>query len=205
MAADAPVPRHLLPASYACRVSPDTVRAAAASLAGALPPMSGGEPVFAAPWEGRAFGLALDTVEQLGSPWEAFRERLIAALAEKPERAYYESWVVALERLVADHDLVTNADLAHERAAVAAYRYDEGGVDIEVVPLAHDRTVLAQTLEIDPAAHVELYRLWSGSVAVAWGVRSFDVHGLQLADRQIPADGWAQLRDRLLSFETSAK
>jgi nitrile hydratase accessory protein len=183
--------------------SPETVRAAAAGLAGVLPPAAAGEPVFAAPWEGRAFGLALDTVEQLGLPWEAFRERLIAAIAEEPERAYYESWVVALERLVADHDLVTEADLTHERAEVAAYRYDDGGVHTEVVPLIHDRALLADLLHLAAAPHIELYREWSGDVAVVSGVRSFDAHGALLADRQIPADAWAPLRDRLLRFETA--
>ena len=166
--------------------------------------MSAGEPVFAAPWEGRAFGLALDLVEQRGLPWSVFRELLIAAIAEEPSRPYYESWVVALERLVAQQELVTLADLTHERAHVAAYRYDERGTDIEVVPLANDRAVLAQVLDIEPAAHVELYRVWSADVAVAWGVRSFDVAGAALAAHELPSDQWAALRDRLLSFQTPA-
>ncbi len=184
--------------------SPETVRAAAASLAGALPPTSAGEPVFAAPWEGRAFGLALDLVEQRGWSWDAFRMLLIAAIAENPRRAYYESWVVALERLVAEHELVSVADLTSERAHVAAYRYDEGGIDIEVVPLANDRAVLAHLVDIEPAAHVELYRVWSGTVPVAWGVRSFDAGGAQVAAHEMPADQWSDLRDRLLSFESPA-
>jgi nitrile hydratase accessory protein len=181
------------------------VRAAAASLAGALPPTSSdGEPVFAAPWEGRAFGLALDVVERHGLQWEAFRGRLIEAIAEEPQRAYYESWVVALERLVADHELTTEADLSRERATVAAYRYGEGGVEIEVVPLVHDRAMLANVLRIGPAAHIELYRVWSGSAAVGWGVRSFDAAGSPLTRREIPEDLWSLLRDRLLRFETAA-
>ena len=182
--------------------SPETVRAAASSLAGVMPPSSAGEPVFAAPWEGRAFGLALDTVERLGLPWEVFRDQLIEAIAEEPERAYYESWVVALERLVFEHDLVTDTELTQERSEVAAYRYDEAGVDVEVVPLAHDRAVLARMLDIEPAVHIELYRVWSGSGAVACGVRSFDGRGAPIADRQMAAEKWTLLRDRLLRFET---
>ncbi len=161
--------------------------------------------MFAAPWEGRAFGLALDIVEQRGLPWDAFRELLIAAIAEEPGRPYYESWVVALERLVAEHELVTVADLTSERAHVAAYRYDEGGIDIEVVPLANDRAVLADVLDIEPAAHVELYRVWSGDVPVAWGVRSFDAGGAALAGHELPMDQWSVLRDRLLSFQPPAR
>jgi nitrile hydratase accessory protein len=166
--------------------------------------MSAGEPVFASPWEGRAFGLALDLVEQRGLPWNAFRELLITAIAEEPRRPYYESWVVALERLVAEQELVTLADLMDERAHVAGYRYDEGGTDIEVVPLANDPAVLAQALDIEPAAHVELYRVWSGDVAVAWGVRSFDAGGAALAAHELPMQQWSALRDRLLSFRTPA-
>ena len=40
--------------------------------------------MFAAPWEGRAFGLALDLVEQRGLSWDAFRELLIEAIADEP-------------------------------------------------------------------------------------------------------------------------
>jgi nitrile hydratase accessory protein len=161
--------------------------------------------VFAAPWEGRAFGLALDLVEQRGWSWETFRERLIAAIAEDPQRAYYESRIVALERLVADHELVSVADLATERAHVAAYRYDEEGTDIEVVPLGNDPALLSELLDVDPAAHIELYRVWSGTAPVAWGVRSFDAGGVALARREMSADQWSDTRDRLLRFERPAQ
>ena len=92
-----------------------------------------------------------------------------------------------------------------ERAHVAAYRYDEEGIDIEVVPLGNDRAVLAELLEVDPAAHVELYRVWSGTAPVAWGVRSFDAGGATLARREMSADQWSDTRDRLLSFERPAQ
>ena len=88
-------------------------------------------------------------------------------------------------------------------AHVAAYRYDEDGRDIEVVPLANDRAVLAELLRIEPAAQVELYRVWWGSDAVAWGVRTFDADGSALANHALPADQWSHVRDRLLSFEPS--
>ena len=38
--------------------------------------------------------------DRLGLPWDEFRSRLIAAIADDPERPYYESWAVALEQLV---------------------------------------------------------------------------------------------------------
>ncbi len=70
-------------------------------------PRDNGELVFAAPWEGRAFALAVAVVERTGLPWDAFRQRLIAAIADDPDRPYYESWAIALEALVVDLDLAT--------------------------------------------------------------------------------------------------
>ncbi|MPY91497.1 MAG: nitrile hydratase subunit beta [Acidimicrobiia bacterium] len=55
---------------------------------------------FAEPWQARAFAVAVLACERLALPWDAFRDQLKAAIAEDPERPYYESWTVALERLV---------------------------------------------------------------------------------------------------------
>jgi nitrile hydratase accessory protein len=74
-------------------------------------PRANGELVFDAPWQGRALGLALGVVDRLGLDWDEFRQRLIAAIAAEPARPYYESWVVALERLLADHDVVSRHEL----------------------------------------------------------------------------------------------
>jgi hypothetical protein len=35
----------------------------------------------------------------MDQPWDAFRDRLKAAIAEQPDRPYYDSWMVALEQL----------------------------------------------------------------------------------------------------------
>ena len=79
-----------------------------ASMSGsAALPRSNGELVFAAPWEGRAFAMAVGLVDALGLDWEEFRTRLIEAIDEAPERAYYESWLAALERLAADHGVTS--------------------------------------------------------------------------------------------------
>jgi nitrile hydratase accessory protein len=74
-------------------------------------PRDNGELVFAAPWEGRAVALAVALVERLDLPWDAFRLRLIDAIAEQPDRPYYESWAAALESLVVSLDLTTEAAL----------------------------------------------------------------------------------------------
>jgi nitrile hydratase accessory protein len=65
-------------------------------------PRDNGRLVFAAPWEGRAVALAVAVVERWNLPWDAFRLRLVGAIAEAPDRPYYESWVAALESLVVE-------------------------------------------------------------------------------------------------------
>jgi hypothetical protein len=65
-------------------------------------PRDNGSPVFDAPWQGRALAMAVLTVERTGHAWDDFRSRLIDAIAANPARAYWESWVVALEWFLAD-------------------------------------------------------------------------------------------------------
>jgi hypothetical protein len=65
-------------------------------------PRSNGEPVFAAPWESRAFGLAAAYLDARGEDWHRFRHHLMDAIADAaPDTPYYEAWVTALERLLA--------------------------------------------------------------------------------------------------------
>ena len=55
---------------------------------------------FTEPWQARAFAMAVVAAERMGVDWDEFRDRLKAAIAEQPERPYYEAWMDALERLV---------------------------------------------------------------------------------------------------------
>ena len=81
-------------------------------------PRKNGELVFRAPWEGRAFGLAVVLNEKGAYPWNDFRTRLVEPFASGcPD--YYENWLSALEALLLDRGLVTRADI-HRR--VAEYR-----------------------------------------------------------------------------------
>jgi nitrile hydratase accessory protein len=75
------------------------------------PPRDNGELVFDAPWQARAFAIALATVERSGLTWDAFRQRLIDAIADEPDRPYYDSWVAAIEALVVGAGLTTPAEL----------------------------------------------------------------------------------------------
>jgi nitrile hydratase accessory protein len=61
-----------------------------------------GDQPFDEPWQARAFAMAVVAAERMGVPWDEFRDRLKAAIAAHPERPYYEAWMDALERLVAD-------------------------------------------------------------------------------------------------------
>ena len=61
-------------------------------------PRDNGELVFDAPWEARALAIAVALVDRLDLPWDAFRHRLMAKIAENPQRPYYESWSAALNR-----------------------------------------------------------------------------------------------------------
>jgi len=70
-------------------------------------PRKSGELVFHADWERRAFALAVSLAEQGVFEWREFQAQLIEAVvegegehSEHPRRGYYESWLVALERVL---------------------------------------------------------------------------------------------------------
>lgn len=66
-------------------------------------PRRNGELAFDAPWESRVFGLAAAVVTRAcDGDWRAFRQQLMAAVAEQPDRPYWESWTAALEALLVD-------------------------------------------------------------------------------------------------------
>jgi nitrile hydratase accessory protein len=78
-------------------------------------PRKNGELVFEAPWEGRAFGLAVAMNEDGLYDWVDFRDRLVEEIAADEARAgdssYYERWMWALERLAVNRGFMTVAEL----------------------------------------------------------------------------------------------
>ena len=66
-------------------------------------------PPFDEPWQARVFGMAVATCEAEGWPWDEVRDRLKAAVAEAPERPYYDSLLTAFERLLVDKGVATPA------------------------------------------------------------------------------------------------
>jgi hypothetical protein len=132
------------------------LRAQAEAMEGsaALPRRDDGEPVFAEPWQGRAVAVAIETVAALGLPWGHFRDRLIAAIGADPHRDYYESWLIALDELVADHHLASRQEIDQHRMTAAAYRTTEVHVDdLEVFPVPVGEEELHELLTITFGDH----------------------------------------------------
>jgi nitrile hydratase accessory protein len=76
-------------------------------------PRKSGELVFHDEWERRAFAMAVSLAEQGRFAWGEFQQALIAAVAEaegedplNPSRGYFESWLAALEAVLADKRLL---------------------------------------------------------------------------------------------------
>lgn len=86
-------------------------------------------PVFEAPWQARAFGLAVALhEEQELYDWQEFQQRLIdevdgtdaETMQEAVEETYYEQWLDALERLLTELDVVSPDELGARAAEFAA-------------------------------------------------------------------------------------
>ncbi|MDX3763662.1 nitrile hydratase accessory protein [Streptomyces sp. AK02-04a] len=80
-------------------------------------PRSNGELVFEAPWQGRAFGMAVSLSRAGFFTWETFRSHLAQAIAEKGQdgvEEYYQRWLDALEMSLARTD-VLDCQLLHDR------------------------------------------------------------------------------------------
>jgi nitrile hydratase accessory protein len=82
-------------------------------------PRSNGEPVFAAPWQSRAFGMVVDLHKSGQYPWDKFKERLIQEIAagrpaDVPADAseYYYQWVQAFSRLLIETGLLQETEIA---------------------------------------------------------------------------------------------
>ena len=69
-------------------------------------PRANGTPVFDAPWQARAHAMAVLVVESTHGEWNDFRRLLIDAIGSQPERPYWECWVEALDRFVAEAGLI---------------------------------------------------------------------------------------------------
>lgn len=81
-------------------------------------------PVFRAPWEAHAFGMAVALHERGLFAWKEFASRLADEIAAASSRGdpddgsdYYLHWLAALEKLVGDRQLVAPHELAARKQA----------------------------------------------------------------------------------------
>ena len=95
---------------------------------GALP-RKNGELVFEAPWEARAFGLAVALNEAGVYPWRDFSQGLAAETAalerQEAPASYYERWLETLEKLAIARGLVTLDELDARTAEYAFSAHHE--------------------------------------------------------------------------------
>jgi nitrile hydratase accessory protein len=76
-------------------------------------PRDNGQLVFEEPWQGRALGLGVATLERLGLTWADFRPYLVMSISrheampgESAADAYYAAFVSALEALLRERRIL---------------------------------------------------------------------------------------------------
>ncbi len=75
--------------------------------------MNPSEPkVFAEPWQAQAFAIVLALHERGLFTWSEWTEALGAEIAQAPLRGYYESWLEALEGMLARKGAASRDELA---------------------------------------------------------------------------------------------
>jgi len=92
-------------------------------------PRKNGELVFDEVWQGRIFGMTVAMSHDASFGWSEFQARLIDEIA-RAERvgessSYYERWLRAFERLLADKGLLDAAALAERTHDFEAGRRDD--------------------------------------------------------------------------------
>jgi nitrile hydratase accessory protein len=98
------------------------------------------DPVFAEPWQARAFALALKLSEQghfTWDEWTAALARELKAVADRGEpddgSRYYHHWLAALETLVIKKGLANPTALGERKVAWSdAYRRTPHGKPVEL-------------------------------------------------------------------------
>jgi nitrile hydratase accessory protein len=107
--------------------------------AGMPPPRRNGELVFDAPWESRAFGMAMMLHEQGRFPWRDFSAALAREIARSDthpagtvfpvaadaEARYYTHWMGALESLLLSTGLLSGAEIEARTHEFAQGLWDE--------------------------------------------------------------------------------
>ena len=91
-------------------------------------PRENGELVFQAPWEARAFGLAVALNEKDLYEWREFSSQLASEIAAAEQNntpsSYYARWVASLEELIIDRGLISREQLDARTAEYASGIHD---------------------------------------------------------------------------------
>jgi nitrile hydratase accessory protein len=156
--------------------------------------------VFAEPWQAQAFALAVKLSEQGHFTWKEWAAALAAELAAAARRGepddgsrYYEHWLAALERLVAEKGLADSTALRTRKAAwVAAYQNTPHGQPVELAssPRAAPGW-LAAGLTCTVAAWWALQALGVTSFDGGAGETGWNAAGIGPATSGLPALGLA--------------
>ncbi len=75
-------------------------------------PVDADGPVFAEPWQARAFAMTVSLHQRGLFSWGEWAAALAAVIAADPDAPYYDQWLTALEGLVASKQLASPALLA---------------------------------------------------------------------------------------------
>jgi nitrile hydratase accessory protein len=83
-------------------------------------PNDGATPRFDAPWQARIFAAVVSLADAGCFRWEEFQQRLIAEVGrgDGDPGHYYEHWLAAAEKLLAEKGLLTSDRLAGRIAAL---------------------------------------------------------------------------------------
>jgi nitrile hydratase accessory protein len=93
-------------------------------IAGMELPRRNGELVFEEPWQSRAFGMVVALHRQGLYDWDDFRDRLVAEIGRREDDdggRYYERWLAAFERLLAERGVLDAEDVAARARQLAAH------------------------------------------------------------------------------------
>jgi nitrile hydratase accessory protein len=86
-----------------------------------LTPRDEAEPVFAEPWEARAFAITMALCQRRLFSYEEFRERLIAEInGTGASDNYYVNWLRALEAMLDRSGALSEAEIRQEIVALQA-------------------------------------------------------------------------------------
>ena len=92
-------------------------------------PRKNGELVFEAPWEGRAFGMAVALNENGEYDWSEFQNLLAAEIADAEQghdsSTYYERWLASLEKLLLDKGMLEADELEVRTTEYASGERDD--------------------------------------------------------------------------------